>query len=82
MTVKGEENLLGIYSKVSKMKINCSIIRDAGKTQLAPGTRTAVGIGPINEAVLDSIMNEYGANALEIPMRKYRDFKNLSLKTL
>ena len=81
-TVKGEENLLGIYSKVSKMKVNCSIIRDAGKTQLAPGTRTAVGIGPINEAILDSIMNDYNAIALETLMRKYRNFKNLSLRTL
>ena len=81
-TVKGEENLLGIYSKISKMKINCSLIRDAGKTQIAPGTRTAVGIGPINEAVLDSIMNEFNANNLESSLRKYRDFKTFSLRAL
>ncbi len=79
-TVKGEENLLGIYSTVSKMKFDCSIIRDAGKTQLIPGTRTAVGIGPINEAEFDSILSRYGALPAESKSRLYLSFKSLILR--
>ncbi|MHA1211723.1 MAG: peptidyl-tRNA hydrolase, partial [Candidatus Heimdallarchaeota archaeon] len=73
-TVKGEENLLGIHRKAAKMDVNCSIIRDAGKTQLAPGTRTAVGIGPINEAEFDRIMYELDAKPLESKLRSYLSF--------
>ncbi|HUT82233.1 MAG TPA: peptidyl-tRNA hydrolase [Candidatus Bathyarchaeia archaeon] len=78
-TVSGEENLLGIYRRVSKLDINSSIIQDAGKTQLAPGTRTSVGIGPINEALFDKIMCEYEATPLESAPRTYCKFKNLTI---
>lgn len=79
-TVKGEEHLLGIYSTMSKMRYDCSIIRDAGKTQLIPGTRTAVGIGPINEAEFDSIMSKYGALPAESSSRNYLSFKSLIIR--
>lgn len=79
-TVKGEENLLGIYSTMSKKRYDCSIIRDAGKTQLSPGTRTAVGVGPINEAEFDSILSKYGALPLESRSRDYLSFKSVILR--
>jgi peptidyl-tRNA hydrolase len=80
-TVKKEENLLGILRLANKQKINSSIIRDAGKTQLEPGTRTAIGLGPINEAIFDKLMCEFEATKVEGNPRKYKTFKNLALQT-
>ena len=81
-TVKGEDVLLGINATLKKMKINTSLIRDAGKTQLSPGTFTAVGIGPINQALFDKIMSDYNATPAESPMRNYCSFKSFNLRSL
>ncbi|MCH8259951.1 MAG: hypothetical protein IIC46_07080 [Planctomycetes bacterium] len=35
--------------------ISCSLITDAGKTVIAPGTKTAVGIGPDSEEKIDNV---------------------------
>jgi peptidyl-tRNA hydrolase len=78
-TVKGEDTLLGIYRKAQKQEINSSIIQDAGKTQLDPGTRTAIGLGPINEAIFDRLMCEFDATLVECNQRNYRSFKHLKL---
>jgi PTH2 family peptidyl-tRNA hydrolase len=37
------------------MNVLSSIIRDAGQTQVAPGTRTVIAIGPAPKSVLDEI---------------------------
>ncbi len=81
-TVKSEETLLGINRQIQKLKINSSLIRDAGKTQLDPGTKTAVGIGPINEAIFESVMNSFSASPQEVGKRSYRALKNLILYKL
>ncbi|MBK5113129.1 MAG: hypothetical protein KGD59_02680 [Candidatus Heimdallarchaeota archaeon] len=81
-TVKSEEDLLGINRQIQKLKINCSLIRDAGKTQLDPGTKTAVGIGPINEAIFEKVMYSYDAKPQEIRKRSYRTLENLILYKL
>ena len=49
LKVYSEDELLQIYKKAKSMKLPCSIIKDAGKTQIKPGTYTAVGIGPCND---------------------------------
>jgi PTH2 family peptidyl-tRNA hydrolase len=81
-TVNSEEDLLGINRQIQKLKINCSLIRDAGKTQLDPGTKTAVGIGPINEAIFEKVMYSYDAKPQEIRKRSYRTLENLILYKL
>ncbi|NHJ32908.1 MAG: hypothetical protein FK732_08600 [Asgard group archaeon] len=81
-TVKSEEDLLGINRQIQKLKINRSLIRDAGKTQLDPGTKTAVGIGPINEAIFEKVLYSFNAVPQEIGTRNYRTFKNLILHKL
>ena len=81
-TVKSEEALLGINRQIQKLKINSSLIRDAGKTQLDPGTKTAVGIGPINEAIFENVMNSFSASPQEVGKRSYRALKNLILYKL
>ncbi len=53
--VEGLKELLDIYKKAKEMDLPCSLIRDAGKTELPPGTITALGIGPCKEKDTDKI---------------------------
>ncbi|ENN96604.1 peptidyl-tRNA hydrolase [Methanocaldococcus villosus KIN24-T80] len=46
LKVNSEKELIDIYNKAKAHGLICSIIRDAGLTQLDPGTITAVAIGP------------------------------------
>jgi PTH2 family peptidyl-tRNA hydrolase len=36
----------------------CALITDAGKTVIAPGTKTAVGIGPAKEEDIDRLTQD------------------------
>ena len=47
-----------IYSQLQKQKIPCFLVKDAGLTQLAPGTTTALGIGPALSEYIDKITGE------------------------
>jgi len=49
------QEILRVYEQARKAKLPCSIIKDAGHTQLEPGTITAVAIGPAEEDVIDKI---------------------------
>jgi PTH2 family peptidyl-tRNA hydrolase len=53
--VKGEKELLEIYRLAKKQKLPCELVSDAGRTQVEPGTTTAVGIGPADEKKIDEI---------------------------
>jgi len=55
LKVKDEKELKEIYKKVKKEKIPCFLVKDAGLTQLEPGTVTALGIGPVEEKKIDKI---------------------------
>ncbi|NPA22636.1 MAG: peptidyl-tRNA hydrolase [Candidatus Micrarchaeota archaeon] len=50
-----EKELLRLYDQAKKQGLNPVLIRDAGHTQLEPGTITALGIGPYPDEVLDNI---------------------------
>ncbi len=52
LKISSEEELLNIYKEVSK-ELPAEIIRDAGLTQLEPGTITAIGIGPAPDEMVD-----------------------------
>lgn len=49
------EELEGLRRKAMALGIPCSLIQDAGKTQLEPGTVTALGLGPAEERIIDSL---------------------------
>jgi len=49
LKVGSEEELLSLY-EMMKREIPCALIRDAGKTQLEPGTVTCFGAGPAEES--------------------------------
>ncbi|MBU5688117.1 MAG: peptidyl-tRNA hydrolase Pth2 [Candidatus Aenigmarchaeota archaeon] len=55
LAVNNEEEILEIYKQVKKAKIPCFLVKDAGLTELKPGTITALGIGPVEEEKIDKI---------------------------
>ncbi len=55
LKVDSESELKKIQQQAAKAKLISVLISDAGLTQLKPGTKTAVGIGPDNEAKIDKI---------------------------
>ena len=58
LKVNNMEQLGSIYDHLQKQKIPCYLVTDAGLTQLAPGTTTALGIGPFNSAEIDKITGD------------------------
>jgi peptidyl-tRNA hydrolase, PTH2 family len=46
LKVGDEEALTKLYKAFEFKKIPCALVSDAGLTQLPPGTKTALGIGP------------------------------------
>ena len=55
LKVKDEKELLQYLSQAQDANLIASLITDAGKTVIAPGTKTCVGIGPDEEEKIDKI---------------------------
>ncbi len=55
LKVKSEGELLELAEKCKKMKLVHSLITDAGRTELEPGTITALGIGPDTEEKINKV---------------------------
>ncbi|MBY8981929.1 MAG: peptidyl-tRNA hydrolase Pth2 [Candidatus Lokiarchaeota archaeon] len=55
LKIQSLDELEEIFTKLKKNDIECAIINDAGLTQLAPGTVTALGIGPELSRRVDKI---------------------------
>ncbi|XP_022906036.2 peptidyl-tRNA hydrolase 2, mitochondrial-like [Onthophagus taurus] len=53
--VDNEEDLLNLDRAAKEIGVLSSIVRDAGQTQVAPGSRTVIAIGPAPKSVLDRI---------------------------
>jgi len=49
LKVGSEEELFALFEQMKK-EIPCALIRDAGHTQVEPGTATCFGAGPADEA--------------------------------
>ena len=46
LKIEGEENLINIYREARNAKLPCNLVVDAGRTQIAPGSKTVCAIGP------------------------------------
>lgn len=55
LKVSSEKELLKIFEDARKAKLPVAIIKDAGLTQIEPGSPTAVGIGPAEDGDVDKI---------------------------
>jgi PTH2 family peptidyl-tRNA hydrolase len=53
LKVDGEEALVKFYEAFKFKKIPCALVSDAGLTQLPPGTKTALGVGPWKSEEID-----------------------------
>jgi PTH2 family peptidyl-tRNA hydrolase len=49
------ETLLGLKERCSSLGLACALISDAGRTELARGTMTALGVGPADSALIDQV---------------------------
>ena len=58
LKVNSESELLEYFQKAKMAGIPCELIRDAGHTQLEPGTLTCFGAGPWDEKELDKIFGK------------------------
>jgi PTH2 family peptidyl-tRNA hydrolase len=53
-----EEQLQQKLSKAEEMNVNYFKVKDAGHTEVKPGTVTALGLGPEKETRLDKIISD------------------------
>lgn len=56
--VDGESQLLELADKARAAGLPYAVVRDAGHTQLDPGTLTTLGIGPADEETIDRITGD------------------------
>ena len=55
LKVKDEKELLRYFQQAKDAGLTVSLITDGGRTVVAPGTNTCVGIGPDDEEKIDKI---------------------------
>ena len=55
LRVDSEHELLSVYQHALALDLPVSLVADAGRTQVKPGTKTAVAIGPAPEARIDKV---------------------------
>ena len=58
LQVASEKELMELLQTAKDMKFPCALIRDAGLTEIPPGTVTALGIGPDRSEDLDNITGD------------------------
>ena len=46
LKVDTEQELVALYEKAKSSNLPCYLVVDAGRTQIAPNSKTVVGIGP------------------------------------
>jgi PTH2 family peptidyl-tRNA hydrolase len=54
----GEDQLFTLADKAERKGLANAVIRDAGHTQLDPGTATAVAIGPGDDEIVDRVTGD------------------------
>ena len=55
LTVQGIEDLFKIKERAEKLGIAVAVVRDAGLTEIPPGTVTALSIGPDEKRKIDKV---------------------------
>lgn len=55
MQVKSEDELLMLQAQAMSLGLCAKIIHDAGRTQIASGSATVLGVGPGPKSVVDQV---------------------------
>ena len=55
MKIDDEAALMDLSALAREVGLTVSVIQDAGRTQIAPGSRTVVGIGPGPVELIDQV---------------------------
>lgn len=53
-----EDQIVRRFEQAKSRGLPAALIKDAGKTEIKPGTKTAVGIGPADESRIDSVTGD------------------------
>tara|TARA_B100000678_G_scaffold81102_1_gene67457 strand:- start:307 stop:675 length:369 start_codon:yes stop_codon:yes gene_type:complete len=53
-----EQHLRRLYAKALEGGLTCDLIKDAGHTEIPPGTVTVLGIGPSPRSAVDAITSD------------------------
>jgi len=55
LEVNSKKELKELYEKAKELDISCFLVKDAGMTELEPGTITALGIGPDKDEKINKV---------------------------
>lgn len=55
MQAKSEEELLTLMGRARSLGLTAEVIQDAGRTQIDPGSRTVLGVGPAPRSLVDQV---------------------------
>jgi len=58
LKVGSERDLIEYFELAKRQGVPCALVRDAGHTQLEPGTLTCFGAGPWDEKKLDALFGK------------------------
>ena len=58
LKVQDMEQLIEMMKKLESKNFLYFVVKDAGLTQLSPGTTTAIGIGPVSSEEIDKITGD------------------------
>ena len=58
LQVKSEDELLELQAKAVSLGLCAQVVRDAGRTQIAAGSVTCLGVGPGPKSVVDGVTGE------------------------
>ncbi len=54
----GEDQIMELFKQARSMNIGAYVVKDAGETELSPGTVTALGVGPDTGETVDKVTKE------------------------
>lgn len=55
---KSEDEIMELFKQARSMGISAYVVKDAGETELPPGTVTALGVGPDESETVDKVTKE------------------------
>jgi peptidyl-tRNA hydrolase, PTH2 family len=55
LQAKSEEDLLVLQAAAMSLSLTAKVVHDAGRTQIAAGSATVLGIGPAPKSLIDQV---------------------------